>query len=172
MIVWCCVCASMCVCIHALTWITAQLQFLTQSALSSRLCAHLNLSFILAKTKLPEQQLENAFLQQRNQGDPEPSLELYLNQAWGKAKVDCPKERHQQGRGGPSASVSLASVNLCTLHVIHDSLSTTLTQLEFFDSGNIDIAWSELGDVRLSIKCLVYFFMLISLCETCAESET
>lgn len=43
------VCARVRVCIHALTWVTAQLRCLTQPSPSSDCIVHLDLNFILAK---------------------------------------------------------------------------------------------------------------------------
>lgn len=47
-----CVCARVRVCIHALTWVTAQLRCLTRSSSSSDCIVHLDLNFILAKKKI------------------------------------------------------------------------------------------------------------------------
>lgn len=46
-----CVCARVRVCIHALTWVTAELRCWTRSSPSSDCIVHLDLNFILAKNK-------------------------------------------------------------------------------------------------------------------------
>lgn len=48
----CCACARVRVCIHALTWVTAQLRCLTWSSPSSDCIVHLDLNFILVKKEV------------------------------------------------------------------------------------------------------------------------
>ena len=215
------VCVCECVCVHSclnspLNFSWSPLNFSSWPSLHCHLgcIAHLNLNFILAKTKLPAQQLENAFLQQSvESGWPWTFFGFYLElgcSPWvatsrtrlsdfiftfhfhaleeemathsrilvwripgtgepgGLPSTGSHRVGHDwsdlaavaaagmesksglsQGKTStrkqrePSASMSLASVYLCTLYVIHDSLSTTWLTWSSANSGNLDISWSE-----------------------------